>query len=335
MVGWENEAVILGASLYHQTWIRVQDPLNFSHVHNITSLTNFMPTALIPYALAAKRGLSYYSAASRYARAAKRARYVGAYGIKYAPAAMSAARKIGRAYRRYKRRKGRSAAVVARRNFGQIPRTSNCKSANVTNDGGTANYGTRTLHATPLLIIERGDELNKRERDIINLRGIKMCIEFNHEDVVAQPLYLNIAVVKSKTRQLNNTSQQNYTSLSDFFRATGGDTRSQDFEAATNLEMHCSPINTDEFHVFMHKRLRLGVNGGGYDNERAKGYLVFDKYLSLKKQIRFQAAATINPNEQLHLVWWCSQMFSSTATPTANAITARRKTMVYFRETKH
>lgn len=292
-------------------------------------------SALVPYAVAGKRAMNFYSMGAT-ARNAKRARYVAAHVIKYGPRAYRAAKVIRRVYRRYKKR-GNKTTRKARREFGHPVGTSSAKKTNQVLSTSFLNMNTRTLYSIPLTRISFGDSTQQRERNIVNFRGCKICMEFNHADTVAQPLYLHVAVLSNPKQEINFSGGAGWSSvvsMDDFFRGSGSGSRTLNFDLATNFEMHCNPINTDSINVHWHKKYRLDVNAGGYDKIPFRGYMNFDKYLKINKQIRFDGT-TIQSEDQIHLVMWCSQFHDFSLTPSAStAITANTKIMAYFREPK-
>ena len=187
-----------------------------------------------------------------------------------------AAKVIGKAWRARARRRASMARI------GTTPGTAQCKRASVAKDTFTGS--TRTLYFTELQDITKTttNEIDKRQRDVVKLSGVKLCIEVNH--LQTAPLLVNYAIVYDK-RSNDGTTTVN---TGDFFRANGGTQRAKDFSTVlSSAEFHCLPLNTDRFTVLWHKRFKLGVNtpSGGYSNNSRENYRMIQKYQDRKSVV--------------------------------------------------
>lgn len=265
--------------------------------------------AIIPYA--ASEAPAWVSSA---VAGAKRARTVyenNKEGIAKVKKGIQAAKKIQKAWRE---RKGLDS-------MGHPPGTGTAKT-----DVGAQNTnatGTRTLNFEPLINISRGDAINARERDIIDLRGFTICLGAQN-NLTGLPLLMNVAVLSSK---FDPTQVPTST---DFFRGESG-FRGDDFDTGLQAsEFHCLPINTDKYFVQSHHRYklsRLGVN--------AMDHLQKKFYVPIKRQIRFDDSNQTSINRQFYLVWWCdAHMDPAGAVVRPAAMNFQYKCVTHFREPK-
>lgn len=168
-------------------------------------------------------------------------------------------------------------------------------------DESNVGRNSRTLYANNILDINRGTGLHQRMRDIIHVKGFKVCMEVksNTSSVSAgNELLFNLALVCPKGQQTVDTTR--------FFRDYHSDSRNQDFSVAlTSSEFHCLPINTDKYNILMHKRYRLGDSL----NDVNPSYRFIQEYVPINRQFRYetgvdQANADENNYDKLFLIYW-------------------------------
>lgn len=275
-----------------------------------------MPTTLVRYA--GKRAL----AAAPYMPYAKRARLAYAVGShlyhnrrKYAKAAKT----IGRAYRRFKKRQ--------RREIGHRVGSSTAKRYdNLT--ASVLNQNERTLLATEMTFPIIGDAIDNRERKMINLRGMKVCAEYKGMANIpsATGVYCNVALLFDKTNPTSSTFLGEK-----LFRANGTE-RGRDFSSLErSIDFHCAPINTDRYGVLMHKRFRIN-NTSQPDMNGGKVVQTVMKYVPIKRQIRFTGEV---PDTRIFFVRWFALDSLHTATPTAGSMVRESYHNIwYFRDPK-
>jgi len=217
--------------------------------------------------------------------------------------------RIRRAWRRYKRRKTRR----ARTHVGEAPGTGTCKT-NTLNASALSTWDTRELNGVDLIVLAREtastDEINTRDRDVINLRGVRIYQQFRN--LTTGTITVNWAVIASKT-----ISDDVAPSQVDFFRS-GGTARGMNFSTSlTNLQLHMSPINTDKWAVLCHKRFKLrrrGAAAGEY-NMQGGDIRSSKKYIRINRQLRFKGPDQISEYAgQLWLVFWCDQWMAPSGT---------------------
>lgn len=243
---------------------------------------------------------------------------------KYLKRAGPAASKIGRAYRKY-----RASKAAARRNIGERIGTSNAQ--NVSTDSVSANNMVdEQFYWQPILWPQREtavtDTRNKRNGDIINLRGIKICQDFVTVNTftTGTKLYLNVAFVTNKHNPQSSSVNNNR-----WFRSKSTN-RGEDFTSLNSgIDYHCRPINTDEWNVLFHRRKVLSAVAATQDG---RTFYKCAKYVPIKRQIRFDQDN--NASHNFFMVWWCS-VAGSAGLPSGNicAKTTWSHTL-YFREAK-
>lgn len=266
---------------------------------------------------------------------AKRMRYanmaVGAYRVAYANRGKvsKAARTIGRAWRR-SRKASRKRKTWSRQHIGERVGTSTSKRDNI-REIGLRSLNSRTLDVTNLtdnLSKATGlNEVNARQRQIVNLRGIKFC--FTHQNREPTPYVLHYAV-------LNPKGDQSGVGTTDFFRGHENE-RAQNFaNVLTGLQFECLSINTDRFNVVLHKRIRLvpDSSGFGFVTNSGNNWGSYHKYIPIKRQIRYNTTGqTIDGS--LYLVIWCDSILTATGTtPVSNAMQIAEHHVMYFKEPK-
>lgn len=234
--------------------------------------------------------------------------------------------------RRAKRRKiSASVGKRARLKFADRVGTSNAKKVAFNQDSTARD--TRTLYATNLISIARGQSLNERERDIINFRGVRICNNFYNNGTA--PLFLNVAVVSRKDADSTIPPDTD-----DFFRSLDSDTRGQAFNNSLSaIAFRCLPINTDKYLVHKHKRYTLqgDANGSGWLHS-GPSYKTMKWYIPFKRQIRYDSdkGGSFSYNANLYLVWWCDAMYAQVSSaPVTSALNHQFHYVSYFRDTRN
>lgn len=269
--------------------------------------------------------LARYGGYALYASPYKRARIAGTvarYAVNYGPKAYKAARRLARWYR--KKRSQRS-------KIGENLGTANAKRHTTLLTAGLTDISTRTLYTQHLTAVNSfGTDANDRARNVVNFRGFRLCLHFANQ--LSNPMYLNVAVVSNK-------AEATTPGITEFFRNTGGSSRSQSFSNTLSpLEFRCTPINADKYAVLSHKRYLLAGNGNGsttHDDRSRPNYIVKKMYKKLNRQLRFAANTDgIPDNDPVYLVWWCDDVTAvATSTPITNACKYSMHLTTYFRET--
>lgn len=190
---------------------------------------------------------------------------------------------------------------------------------------------TRVFYQQELLNLARGTDTNQRLRDIINFRGIKICMNFNSLTNM-RTLFLNVAVVSPRDRQTGGTLP-----LDEWFRGNegGAGTRGQPFsDALSAIQFHCLPINTDRYNVHKHIRRKI-LPEQNTSGTRGNRTIMF--YQKLNRQIRYaDVDGTDNPIRNMFLVWWIDEdNAEADSAPVLNACDLQLHLVRYFREPKN
>lgn len=231
-----------------------------------------------------------------------------------------AAIRIGRAYRRYKRRK-----TVGR--IGESVR-SPTRSKTHLSASNVATRDTRVLYNTELTaLVATGSGINARERQQVYFGGVKFCISCRNNATV--PLLVNYAIVHDK--QTNNALTS--VNPNDFFRTQGSTSRNTDFNnALSSLEFHCNHLNTDRFTVLHHRRIMLGPSpiSTGYTPNVRTNFRQIRKYVPIKRKIAFEDNLA---QSKIWFIMWCDRQFTTGGSSSvAGAIEWQERHWSYFRE---
>lgn len=245
-----------------------------------------------------------------------------------------AARVIGGAYRRYRRAKRKR--HLGRQHIGESVGTTTAKRREVLNNSSTS-LTTRTLYVNQVTLLPKTatNDINSRQRDLINLRGVKICLAVNNTG--GNVLYFNYAVIAPKRL----SELVGGTTIPSFFRSSSDDARSVNFSSALNaIEFKCLPINVDEYSVLMHRRYTIAPyqDAGGITgpfNTQSKNWMHMMKYQRIGRQMRYNVAQSTPNNNPIYCVFWADQMSTGTGgVAVANAFTVSERLVTYFREPK-
>lgn len=194
--------------------------------------------------------------------------------------------------------------------------------------GGVSPRATRTLHYEEIKFPVFGDAINQRERQMIFCRGVSLCMEIsrNLEDVSMialdrENLYVNVALVSSK-----KDPTADVVSPLNWFRGSDS-ARALDFTTVkSSLDLHCLPINTDEWSVFMHQRFKLG----DFSTTGLYNSVTLMKYTKIHRQIRFDELG--EPSNRLFVVYWCAPAATNTAGIVNNKMDIQWNNVMFYDE---
>lgn len=221
-------------------------------------------------------------------------------------------------------------ARFSTRNVGEPVGTSTSKRF-TSKDTTSVAKDSRTLYSEELTIIPHSSNnvIDNRQRNIVNLRGFKICMEFLNN--IGQTQYFHVAIVSPKNS--NSTVE-----TTDFFRGTGS-SRAVDFgQALSSLDFHCRGINTDKYTVLMHKRYRIqGNSNSTYVDRSGRNYMNMMMYKKIKRQLRFEQTADNSPiSGRIFLVYWSDLFATADGTaPTTGAYAVGERHIAYFKEPSH
>lgn len=244
----------------------------------------------ISYQRAAQLALRGNPYSANVMRAARAARFAGM-AYRNSPQMNYAARKIGGAYRRYKKRSKRAKASPRAKDFGNPMGSFDAKKCTMNNEDRTLRISRNlyTINLTSALIA--GTDIDERQRAIVNLKGYLINMKFDNTSTVYD-MFVNIAVVSPKNFGSVPTSE--------FFRGYGTN-RGLDFDLnlLNSTEMHWTPINTDKHVVLAHERFQIGKASNGYGPD----YGQFNRYIKINKQIRYEDIVNGAENG-VYLCYW-------------------------------
>lgn len=243
----------------------------------------------------------------------------------YAKAAFRIGRGVYRGWKSRKRAANASKKRRVRARIGERIGTGNAKVAGRanTNDGS---LDTRVLYSQQLLSLTQGTDVGERERDVVNFRGISICFTIKQEQQNISS-FLNYAVIAPKDLNGNTLNIP----VSQFFRSTGSaTTRSIDFDTSLRgIDFHCLPINTDQYNIYLHRRVQLHGNSDTY----TQGFRNFRHYIPLKRQVRYQAGLTFPAGKNMYFVFWLDNMLAAASSASVTGVaTMQTQIKRYFQE---
>ena len=174
------------------------------------------------------------------------------------------------------------------------------------------------------------DNLNARQRNAVNLSGFKYCIHVRNNE--KRPMTFHFAVCVDKRH-----GGSNYTD--DFFRSQGeGNRRSTNFSnVLSGMDMKCCPINTDRYIVLRHSRLNIGPADADneYNATGPKNYLTLERYMRVKRQIRYDGAADSSAQTRILCFVWADLIDAAPdSSGVADAMHMHVNLQTYFRDIK-
>ncbi len=183
----------------------------------------------------------------------------------------------------------------------------------------------KTMVSQALINIEKnvaGDEaINKRSRDTVLHRGIKIC--FSVKSILKVPVIFNWAIVLPKA---NNT-----VSPLDVLRSNGGDRDVTLNNALTFMDLRCLPINTDRYKVIKHKKMLIQPDSDkGTNQSEGRDFRLIEEYIKTNRQLYFDGS-TAQPLQNLWMVWWCDYYNSPTGS-TAPTVQYEWRKVDYFND---
>lgn len=198
------------------------------------------------------------------------------------------------------------------------------------------NVQSRTLYSRDITWLEHtaSNDIDKRQRDMINLRGFRINLGFYRDTTAsARDIKLHVAIIHDKGRANALLTQNNPVLVGDFFRGNGVN-RAIDFQnSLAGIEVNSLGINTDLYTVLM-KRVYL------LKSPSQNGLASFNKrfYVKVNRQIRYDNETTtteepVATDGRCFLVWWAELAVGANAGATPILLgTMDRFTVTYWRE---
>jgi len=253
-----------------------------------------------------------------------------AVGQQFGPEMVQAGKKIGRwASRRYRSKRARARRRSKRKkteHIGETPGVDAAKTHVLQDASGPSGQSTRTLYFEDCTQVPKTstNEINGRQRDIVNYRGFKVCQEWKNKS--SFPLLCNVAVIALKG------DADSPTLSTDFFRGYGSDRNLNFGDGLESLDFHCKPINTDKYTVVKHMRFKLG-SAAGNDSEGfhdLPNYAMKEFYVPINRQLRYRGNGTCHT--PFFLVHWCDEFQTPGGTPGQPVVDFAQNVTAYFKE---
>jgi len=197
-------------------------------------------------------------------------------------------------------------------------------------------YNANLLYIWNLTAITRGDEINMRTRDVVNISGVKLrwffknTLQSSSQENAGSPLFpvvVNMAIISRKAFSDNINDE--------FFRTNGRNERSVGFTdtAVFGWDRAWLPINADKFNVIYHRRFQLSVAGntGGYSAGAQNCFKRMARYFKINKQFRYRDGTSGSAQDELILVMWVAAPDDGGITQIEDAVAIAAETTVFFR----
>lgn len=214
----------------------------------------------------------------------------------------------------------------ARRQVGQrITRRTTCKKRLVTQNQNVDRFN-KILYFSLLTQVEKGDDIDNRQRNLINLSGFNINMQVRNNRNL--PCWFNVAVIHDKTDSeaaLDNVG---------FFRGYE-DQRGLDFSTALLPSSYQWAINDDKYAVLFRKTYRLGManNSTNYQEERTNSYREIKLWVPCKRQLRFNADSDVIPTQgRVYFVYWGVGWSDDPTTNVADSFITNLTTRMFWRD---
>lgn len=182
---------------------------------------------------------------------------------------------------------------------------------------------TRTLYHRDLVLLSRGDRIDERERDICNVRGVKVLMNFRASGIAGGnfniPTQFNMAVVIVRNNNLIGPTSVNDFDGEKFFRGYKAD-RTLDFDTTrASIELNENAINSDDYTVLARKSWKIQpINNP--ENFNCPVYFHHEAYIPIRRQFRFDGTLTtfdaLPTDGRVILVYWADKMHVAANTTT-------------------
>lgn len=172
-----------------------------------------------------------------------------------------------------------------------------------------------------------GNEINLRERDMINCSGFTYrCCLNNLNNNLAVTIRLALVSPLDKN-EINDV---------EFFRGYG-DRRTIDFASTLDAsELLHNPINRDNYAVLWEKKITLGpssnVSGIAQLVDRTRpNYLTFSQYIPLNRQLRYDGPSQNQCSENIFMLMWYDTPLGEGVTPPIGLVNYRRYVVTHWK----
>ena len=176
----------------------------------------------------------------------------------------------------------------------------------VDRQSGVVAVSNKELFTEELIRIDKNvaadEAINKRSRDVIHHRGVKICMSF--KNTLKVPIFINWAIVVPKSA--NSISGFN------ILRSNGVDRDVTLNNALTFMDLNCLPINTDLYRVVKKKKILIQPDSNkSATASEGNDFRMIEEYVKTNRKIYFDGSSS-TPLQNMHMVWWCDYYNSPT-----------------------
>lgn len=202
---------------------------------------------------------------------------------------------------------------------------------------------TRFLYSRDITFIAKTttNDINQRQRDIINLRGFKIDYALRAQSAATRPVYVHMAVLAhASNTSVPSNLQDNCVDTENFFRGSGA-ARAINFNGTSlsGLQFNKLNINQDIYAVLRRWTVRLELRATQTTNIRNSSSQTDKsgkKYIPVRRQVRYDDPTTgdVATSGRMFLVWWAEYVtgIGAGSAGTTAAVNVDWHVVTYFRE---
>lgn len=246
-----------------------------------------------------------------------------------------------------KRKRSAYGARKRARVIGYPKGASTAQNNQLARDLGAIPLESKRIYSIELTRIGRSSQGETDRRSLaMYISGFKICMCLRNER--SDVSYFNWAIVTYKNDILDSEKFNPGVSndgvvgqtVVGFFRdqGTAANSRATGMDdLKTGMELHCLPINTDLYKILRHKRYKLGSNQtgkpGGANNNGSTGsnMIMINRWIPLKRQVRYSAADALTCQQPIFLIMWCSTHLEAGGTVPIECVSRQLRAITYFR----
>lgn len=234
---------------------------------------------------------------------------------------------------------------MARRQVGERVGASTSKKCVTEIQSSNIQRQSRQVYSIPMIQIAKGDGINQRSRQTVNLRGFK--IEMHAVNLQPRVFILNWAILHPRAAAMGTVNAAGTLPPSEMFRSHSQRRSMAMTTSESGLEWTNASINTDLFAVL--KRGRITFNPGRDATDPQDGDVVYHEinkgstyrskgmWIPIKRQVRFDASLdSQHPMEQIWFTYWIDEPMANGGSLSIQAAVAMQYRFIcYFRDPKN
>lgn len=201
---------------------------------------------------------------------------------------------------------------------------------------------TRVLYSRDITWIAKtiNNEIDQRQRDLINLRGFKIEYALRSENPATRPVYVHMAVLAhASNTSVPSDQQDNCVDTENFFRGSGAARAINFTTGLSGIQLNKLNINQDIYSVLRRWTIRLETRRaetGSIRNSSVQSDRTGKKYIPVRRQVRYDEPSTndVATAGRMFLVWWAEYVAGMPANglATTGAVNADWHVVTYFNE---